>query len=75
VCLQGGTLVPEGDTVQANDKAFEVNGNEIVEKPDAIRYARAIAEESGKPVMVWSEGLPALWIAPEIRIGRASRPV
>ena len=61
----------KGDAMQA----FEVNGNEIVEKSDAIRYAKAISEESGKPVMVWSEGLPVLWVSPEIRIGRASRPV
>jgi hypothetical protein len=59
--------------MQANS-AFEVNGNEIAEKPDAIRYAKAIAEESGKSVMVWQSGLPVLWIAPEIKIGRASRP-
>jgi hypothetical protein len=64
--------VPEGDTLQANDKAFEVNGNEIADKPGAIRYAKAIADESGKSVMVWSEGLPALWIAPEIKIGRVT---
>jgi hypothetical protein len=62
----------KGDTVQGNDKAFEVNGNEIADKPDAIRYARAIAEESGKPVMVWQSGLPVLWIAPEIKIGRVT---
>jgi hypothetical protein len=54
-------------------QAFEVNGNEIADKPDAIRYAKEISEESGKPVVVWSEGLPVLWIAPEIKIGRASR--
>jgi hypothetical protein len=56
-------------------QAFEVNGNEIADKPDAIRYARAIAEESCRPVMIWQSGLPVVCIAPEIRIGRASRPV
>jgi hypothetical protein len=53
-------------------QAFEVNGNEIADKADAIRYARATAEESGKPVMVWQSGLPVLWIAPEIKIGRVT---
>ena len=61
----------KGDAMQA----FEVNGNEITDKPDAIQYAKLIAEESGKSVMVWSEGLPVLQVAPEINIGRASRPV
>ena len=61
--------------MQANDKAFEVNGNEIADQSDAIRYARAIAEESGKSVMIWQSDLPVLWIAPEIRIGRATLPV
>jgi len=56
-------------------QAFEVNGSEIADKPDAIRYARATAEESGKPVMVWQSGLPVAWIAPEIKIGRVTRPV
>jgi len=60
--------------MQANE-AFEVNGNEIADKPAAIQYAKAIAEESGKPVMVWQSGLPVLWIAPEIKIGRATLPV
>jgi hypothetical protein len=55
--------------------AYEVNGNEIAEKPDAIRYAKAIAEVSGRPVMIWQSGLPLLWIAPEIKIGRATLPV
>ena len=59
----------KGDAMQA----FEVNGNEIADKPDAIRYARATAEESGKPVMVWQSGLPVVWIAPEIKIGRVTR--
>ena len=67
--------MPEGDTLQANDKAFEVNGNEIAEKPDAIRYAKAIAEESGRSVIIWQSGLPVLWIAPEIKIGRKTLPV
>jgi hypothetical protein len=60
--------------MQANE-AFEVNGNEIADQSDAIRYARAIAEQSGKSVMVWQSGLPLLWIAPEIKIGRATLPV
>jgi hypothetical protein len=51
---------------------FEVNGSEIADKPDAIRYAKAIAEESGKSVMVWQSGLPVVWIAPEIKIGRVT---
>ena len=55
--------------------SFEVNGNELPNKPDAIRFAKAIAEESGKPVMVWQSGLPVLWVAPEIKIGRASHSV
>jgi hypothetical protein len=38
-------------------QAFEVNGNEIAEKPDAIRYAKAIAEESGRSVIIWQSGL------------------
>lgn len=52
---------------------FEVNGNQIQDKQDAIRYAQAIATESGKAVMVWESetSLPVSWIAPEIRIGRA----
>jgi hypothetical protein len=57
------------ESVEALLKAFEVNGNEIADKPAAIRYARSIAEESGKSVMVWQSGLPLLWIAPEIKIG------
>jgi len=54
--------------------AFEVNGNQIQDKQDAIRYARAIATQSGKHVMVFESetSLPVLWIAPEIKIGRAS---
>jgi len=52
------------------NEAFEVNGNEIADEANAIRYARAIAEESGKSVMIWQSDLPVLWIAPEIRIGR-----
>jgi hypothetical protein len=61
----------KGDAMQA----FEVNGNEIAEKSDAIRYAKAIAEECGRPVMIWQSGLPVLWIAPEIKIGRETLPV
>lgn len=56
-------------------QAFEVNGNEIAEKPDAVRYAKAIAEESGRSVIIWQSGLPVLWIAPEIKIGRKTLPV
>jgi len=54
--------------------AFEVNGNQIQDKQDAIRYARAIATQSGKHVMVFESetSLPVLWIAPEIKIVRAS---
>ena len=55
------------------NKSFEVNGSEIADKPDAIRYARAIAEESSRSVMVWQSGLPVAWIAPEIKIGRVTR--
>jgi hypothetical protein len=54
-------------------QAFEVNGNEIADKSDAIQSAKTLAEESGKPVMVWQSGLPVAWIAPEIRIGRVTR--
>jgi hypothetical protein len=57
------------------NKSFEVNGNEIAEKPDAVRYAKAIAEESGRSVIIWQSGLPVLWIAPEIKIGRKTLPV
>lgn len=51
---------------------FEVNGNQIQDKQDAIRYAHAIADESGHSVMIWEQetGLPCAWIAPEIKIGR-----
>jgi hypothetical protein len=45
--------------MQANE-SFEVNGNEMADKPEAIRYAKSIAEQSGKPVMVWQAGLPLL---------------
>jgi len=51
---------------------FEVNSNQFQNKQDAIRYARAIAEQSGKSVMVWQSGLPVVWIAPEIKIGRVT---
>src|ERR1700730_830424 len=49
--ISNGSLfdVFKGDTVQV----FEVNGNQIQDKQDAIRYARTIATESGKSVMVW----------------------
>ena len=42
-----------GTRVMQANEAFEVNGNEIADEADAIRYARAIAEQSGKSVMVW----------------------
>jgi hypothetical protein len=61
----------KGDSMQA----FEVNGNEIADKSDAIQSAKTLAEKSGKPVMIWQSGLPVLWIAPEIKIGRATLPV
>jgi len=53
-----------------------VNGNQIQNKQDAIRYARAIATESGKSVMVWESetSLPVAHITPTIQIGRANRP-
>ena len=53
---------------------FEVNGNQIQDKQDAIRYARAIATESGKSVMVWESetSLPVAHITPEIKIGRVT---
>jgi hypothetical protein len=56
---------------------YEVNGNQITDKSDAIRYAQAIATESGKSVMVWESetSLPVAYIGPEIRIGGATRPV
>jgi hypothetical protein len=62
----------KGDTVQA----FEVNGNQIHDKQDAIRYARAMATESGKSVMVWESetSLPVAQVMPVIQIGRANRP-
>ncbi len=49
---------------------FEVNGNEIADKADAIRYARVIATQSGKSVMVWESetSLPVAYVGPEIRI-------
>jgi hypothetical protein len=54
---------------------FEVNGNQIQDRQDAIRYARAIADESGRSVMVWEQdtGLPSALITPEIKIGRVTR--
>ena len=57
-------------------QAFEVNGNEIADKADAIRYARAIATRSGKHVMVFESetSLPVAYIGPVIQIGRANRP-
>ena len=63
----------KGDTMQGN-RAFEVNGNQVQDEQDAIRHAHAIADESGHSVMVWEQetGLPFAWIAPEIRIGRAT---
>lgn len=56
-------------------QAFEVNGNEMADKADAIRYARAIATESGKAVMVWESetSLPVAHVTPVIQIGRANR--
>src|SRR5438445_160580 len=42
--------------MQASDKAFEVNGNEVADQSDAIRYARAIAEEPGKSATCGSTG-------------------
>ena len=55
---------------------FEVNGNQVKDRQDAIRYAHAIADESGHSVMVWEQetSLPSAWITPTILIGRANRP-
>ena len=52
-------------------QAFEVNGNQIEDKHDAIRYARAIATESGKSVMVFESetSLPVAYVGPVIQIG------
>jgi hypothetical protein len=57
-------------------RLFEVNGNQVKGRQDAIRYAHAIADESGHSVMVWEQetSLPSAWITPSIRIGRANRP-
>lgn len=58
----------KGDTMQ--HRAFEVHGNQIQDKQDAIRYAKAIATESGKSVLVWESetSLPVAYVGPEIRI-------
>jgi hypothetical protein len=62
----------KGDTVQ--NSAFDVNGNQIEDEQDAIRYAHAIANESGRSVIVWEQdtGLPFAWIAPDIKIRRVT---
>lgn len=54
---------------------FEVNGNQVQGEQDALRYAHAIANESGHSVMIWEQdtGLPSALIAPEIKMGRATR--
>lgn len=54
------------------NKVFEVNGIQIQNKQEAIRYARVVATESGKSVMVWESetSLPVAYIGPVIQIGR-----